>query len=100
MKTVVSFGSLPGVVYQSRLPDARGRGRDYTVMRFGSDDAVFLAAPVKVEVEVEHPEDMPHHQVVAKAYRELQRMIAEEVWEEFRACWQRRVDEARGDVSL
>lgn len=99
-RTVVQFGAIPGVVFQAPLPNARGEAVPYSQMRVGSDDTLFLAAPSKGEIEVEHDEHMPHYQVVALAYRMLLKAVLNETWAEFNACRQRIMDEQRDPTSL
>jgi hypothetical protein len=82
------------------MPDAQGREVDYTVMRVGSDDALALALPTKVEVEVTHDDTMPHQEVVALAYRKLLTVIVRETQAEYLAWRQRLIDEQRESTNL
>jgi hypothetical protein len=101
-KTTVHFGGLPAVSFRCPIPSAQGKAVQYSNLSVGSDDTLFLAAPSKIEVEVEHDDRMPHYQVVALAYRMLLRAVAQETWEEFKALRQRIIDEAQAErqVSL
>ena len=100
MKTTVGFTSLPGVVFSAPVPKVSGASMPYSQMRVGSDDTMFLAAPSKVEVEVEHDEDMPHHEVRILALRILLRATVEATYDEFVVARQYVIASLQSEASL